>query len=318
MIKELKLITYNIDGLPEKLDLNDLPWIFKPIVWIYKLIKKTTMIVINDNQNKQKCVEDISKLLSEKDADIIAVQEDFNYHDELMSSLKEKYTCGTYTGGFDLSKIFSSTEWISCFPLPRFKCDGINIISKNNLSNETIVKWKKSYGYFTHANDLLTHKGFRYYQIKIDSELYVDVYILHMDADFYNAETCPDVSGDIEARKEQLTQLTNYIIDRYKNGSNNPIIIMGDTNSYNYYSWDVNNLNSYLLNPINETEGLEINEVSPNNGEDVDRVFYINLKKINYFIKPIECYYDKNFTNEYGKLSDHNPLITTINIETKK
>jgi hypothetical protein len=40
----MKIITYNIDGLPESLDLNDLPWIFKPIVWIYKLFKKTTII----------------------------------------------------------------------------------------------------------------------------------------------------------------------------------------------------------------------------------------------------------------------------------
>ena len=36
----MKIITYNVDGLPESLDLRDLPWIFKPIVWIYKLIKK--------------------------------------------------------------------------------------------------------------------------------------------------------------------------------------------------------------------------------------------------------------------------------------
>jgi hypothetical protein len=31
MNRELKLITYNIDGLPPSLDLNDLPCILKPI-----------------------------------------------------------------------------------------------------------------------------------------------------------------------------------------------------------------------------------------------------------------------------------------------
>ena len=39
---EIKLATYNIDGLPEQLDLNDLPWLFKPIAWVYKMFKGTT------------------------------------------------------------------------------------------------------------------------------------------------------------------------------------------------------------------------------------------------------------------------------------
>lgn len=318
---KIKLITYNIDGLPEKLDLNDLPWILKPIAWIYKLFKGTTTITINDNGNESEKIKGISELLSKYYADIIAIQEDFNYHNELMGPLSNNYTCGTYTGGFDLSKIFSSVECLTYFPLPRFKCDGENIIAKKDrikLASENIVKWNKSYGYFTHANDLLTHKGFRVYQTEIDGEVLIDVYIIHMDADFYNIETCPDISGDIEARKEQLIQLSNYILERYKNGTNNPIIIMGDTNSSNSYSWDVNNINRYLLEPINNTNGLEINEMAANNDEDVDRIFYVNVKESKYIIKPIECYYDKNFVNERGKLSDHNPLITTISIENKK
>jgi hypothetical protein len=76
----LKVLTYNIDGLPEKLDLNDLPWIFKPIVWIYKLIKKTTLVPINDDTNKSIKVLNIGDYLNKSNADIIGVQEDFNYH----------------------------------------------------------------------------------------------------------------------------------------------------------------------------------------------------------------------------------------------
>jgi len=34
-MKPIKLIDYNVDGLPDKLDLKDLPWFLKPIVWIY-------------------------------------------------------------------------------------------------------------------------------------------------------------------------------------------------------------------------------------------------------------------------------------------
>ena len=44
MDNQLKLITYNIDGLPEKLDLNDLPLILRPIAWVYKLIKKRELL----------------------------------------------------------------------------------------------------------------------------------------------------------------------------------------------------------------------------------------------------------------------------------
>ena len=43
-MKELKVLTYNVDELPEKLDLKELPWILKPIGWIYKLIKGTSFI----------------------------------------------------------------------------------------------------------------------------------------------------------------------------------------------------------------------------------------------------------------------------------
>ena len=39
-MENIKLVTYNIDGLPSRLDLKMLPWVFKPFVWIYKLFKK--------------------------------------------------------------------------------------------------------------------------------------------------------------------------------------------------------------------------------------------------------------------------------------
>ena len=89
MNKQVKIITYNIDGLPESLDLNDLPFILKPIAWIYKLIKKTTLVKINDNKNVCLNTQLISKYLSLNNPDIICVQEDFNYHKELVEKKKE-------------------------------------------------------------------------------------------------------------------------------------------------------------------------------------------------------------------------------------
>lgn len=311
MSKTIKLITYNIDGLPEQLDLNDLPWILKPIAWIYKLIKGTTVITINDNPNKKEDIEGISDYLASTNADIIAVQEDFNYHDNLMKSLGDNYNCGKYTGGFDLSKLFSNTEWLTHFPLPRFKCDGLNIIARKsriNLNTESITKWKKSYGYFTHANDLLTHKGFRFYSVEIDDTITLGVYVIHMDADFYDPEKCPDVSGDIKARESELQQLVAHIKN---NNYNHPFIIMGDANSYDKYTWDVTNIKENLLDPINEIDGLNIQEVIPTNYNDCDKIYYINNEESDYKLTLQECYFDKDMK----KMSDHMPLIATFNVQ---
>ena len=62
---KLKVLTYNVDCLPEIIDLKDLPWILKPIAWIYKLIKKTTIVRINDNTNSSEKIKQIGKCLLE-------------------------------------------------------------------------------------------------------------------------------------------------------------------------------------------------------------------------------------------------------------
>lgn len=309
MNEQIKVVTYNIDGLPDKLNLSDLPKILHFIPFIYKKIKGTTTIQINDNINKENNIEEIGKLFLKYNADLIGVQEDFNYHDVLMNELDGQYFCGKHLGGFDLSKIFSNT---TLFP-PRFKCDGINLLMKSNrvsYSDEQIVFWKQSYGYFTHANDKLTHKGFRLYKVNVGENLVsVDVYILHMDADFYHPINCPDISKDLEARQNQLKQLTDFIISRHKLGINRPIIIMGDTNSYNKYEWDYDNLLNHLINPINGTKDLVIKECVPDNFEDCDRIFYINNQNAPQQLECTKCYFDTEI-----KLSDHKPLIAEFNI----
>lgn len=283
-MSKIKLITYNIDGLPETLDLNDLLWLLKPIAWVYKLINKTTVIHINDGKNH---AEEIGEYLSTTNADIIAVQEDFNYHKETMKGLKDYSSC-THAGEISLSKLFSKTEWWSYFPFPRFKADGLNMLYKTDrikVNSEDIVWWKKSAGYFKHANDKLTHKGFRSYCVTVDNKYDIDVYVVHFDADFYNPETCPDISKDIEARKAEYNQLMSYI--QAKN-SPNPIIIIGDMNNIDEWS---------------------IGEEAASG--DIDRMFIINNPSCKYKLQIKQSYMDDVY------LSDHKPFIVELEIEER-
>jgi len=321
MNTNLRLITYNIDGLPEELDLSTLPLILRPIAWIYKLIKGTTIIRINDNTNTENKIKHISKCLLNSNADVIAVQEDFNYHQELMSELNDTYHDSIHTGKIELNNLFQKTEWLTLFPLPRFKCDGLNVICKKNrvfTNAEYVISWDKSCGYFKHANDSLTHKGFRCSSLVIDRNTPIDVYNIHMDADFYADLKDGKAPIDIKARESQLKQLTEYIIYRCGMGFNNPIIILGDTNSSVDFEWDRNNIETNLLNPINnDVPNLSIEEIIPTNIRDVDRIFVVNNSKSNYEIKVVNCFYDTSFNDEIGPVSDHKPLLTDIEIIEK-
>lgn len=301
MTKEIRLITYNIDGLPYEVDLNNLPWILKPLAWGYKLFKGTTKVVINDNTDRAEKISEISKLLNEYNADIIGVQEDFNYHKELIEHLPE-YKDSTHTGRIDTNKLFSNLKRII---LPKFKGDGLNLLTKKDrvsVIGEDIIPWKKSFGYTGHANDKLTSKGFRFYSLIVDNDIVIDVYLVHMDADFYNAKDNTDVKGDIKARKAQLDQLCEYINNRYNKGIYNPIIIFGDTNSTDKYTWDADNINSTILS----IQGAEEAVCST---RDVDRLFYIN--------NPMSAYRIECKAAEYGPkgLSDHMPFIVDLTIE---
>lgn len=297
-----KVITYNISGIPQTVDLKELPWILRPIAWIYKLFKKTTVINVNKLNNRKASTLSISQCLSKLHPDIIGVQEDFNYHDELTCCIKE-YRTGTTKGGFYPNKLFSSVDW---FPYPRFKTDGLNILvnGKHNvqqqlISSEDIISWKKSSGYFKHLNDKVAKKGFRKYTLNINGEFDLDIYVLHMDAG--------STDKDISARESQFKQLSAYILNQCT-AESNPTIIMGDFNNTPNREKDVEHINAYFLKEINKNPEIIMEEAVPSNGHAIDRIFYINCKKSNYNINPIDCAYDYTFKG----FSDHNPVVANF------
>ena len=150
---KIKLVTYNIDGLTESLDLRQLPWPLRPLAWAYRMVKGTYMVRVNDNDGVGGKIAEMGRRLADLKPDIIAVQEDFNYHDVLTADL-QGYDCGTHTGGIAFDKV----RW---WPYPRCKADGLDLFVRNDMvmmDDERIVPWEKSHGYFGHANDRLTQK----------------------------------------------------------------------------------------------------------------------------------------------------------------
>ena len=305
----IKLLTYNIDGLPESLDLRQLPWVLRPLAWFYRLVKGTYIVRVNDNDGVAGKIAEMSRRLADLKPDIIAVQEDFNYHDQLTAGL-QGYGCGTHTGGIT----FQNVRWL---PYPRCKADGLGLLVRQDMvmmDDERIVPWRKSHGYFGHANDRLTQKGFRRYTVTVGDCVEIDVYVVHMDADYYHPILRPDVNKDVAARRAQLQQLTDYIIARYDECNDRPAIIMGDTNCNYGYEWDKELIEYYLRLPLHVHRSLQVDEGEGKyNVGSVDRLFVVNNYCSRFWLRIKSSLPDKSFKG----LSDHLPLVAEIEIEQR-
>ncbi len=145
------------------------------------------------------------KYLSQNNFDIVAVQEDFGYHKNLIKSMSGFQYMTNHTGGIPGG-------------------DGLNIFTKNMpVYNETRVAWNEACGILSDGSDALTPKGFIYSVIDMGNGIYVDFYNLHADA--YGGQ------GSIAARTSQLKQLAEFIKARSAE-NDRPVIITGDFNNY--------------------------------------------------------------------------------------
>lgn len=266
------VITYNVAGLPNIL--KCFPFIFPPLS-------------VNPAVNNLK----MSPLLN--DYDIIAVQEDFAYHRDLLKDLTHPY--------------FTTTRGNPPFG------DGLNFISRFPFDDIDRQTWNKRYGIFHYENDQLTSKGFLYSQFILEPGVYVDIYTLHTDAG--------DDLGSYKARRDNINQIANYI---KTNSNGNAVIVMGDTNSR--YTRSVDNFETSLLlecglkdpwielvrNGSVPFDGDALKDDSNRNGpnfEVVDKVFYRSSKSVT--LTPVSYRLeDTKFVDEKGaQLSDHYPII---------
>ena len=276
--------TLNVDGLPNKI----------------------LGINVNPDGKEEEGAKAIGNETRTKGWDIVAMSEDFNFHDYLIAPISDLYYAGTHGG--KVSGLSNKTDGL-----------GLLLTKKTGwkFSNETRVKWKDHYGETDHGADGLIDKGFRYYTITIAPGVEFDFYCLHMDAE--------DDPKDIQARESQLTQLVEYI-KSHDNGRN--ILILGDTNCR--YTRD--NVKGKLIDPINAVDNFTIHDAwielirggaypnlgdpaimigdkGPQMGEVVDKIFWIENSKSPLKIKANSFLHDTSFT-----ASDHYPLTVNFTI----
>ena len=212
--------TLNVDGLPQK------------IVWIK----------LNDDGPGADGTERASRYLVNRGYDIIGVQEDFYYHDELCESLAKTYDRGEWMG--------FNTGSLPWFHLDGFKFDTDGLCEfwkrQHQCISEESIAWNDAYGRTDHSNDDLCTKGFRHVQMKLDGGLQLVVYNMHMDASEKEDEESGADWHDKAARWSQWRQLRDYVIPRL---DDRPVIVMGDLNSY--YTRD--SILSLFIRPIETT-----------------------------------------------------------------
>ena len=156
-------------------------------------------------ENVRSNQREAGRYLSENAFDIVAVQEDFGFHKQLIKNLNGFNYMTNHTGGIPGG-------------------DGLNIFTKNMpVYNETRVSWNVESGILSDGSDALTPKGFTYTVIDVGNGIYVDFYNLHADA--YGGE------GSIKARTSQYKQLAEFIKARSAE-NDRPVIVTGDFNNY--------------------------------------------------------------------------------------
>lgn len=302
--------SYNVDGLPN-IEVNLL----------------ITKIQLNPDGPLEDGTNSISQKLAADAWDIIAFQEDFNFHDNLISSMNDIYTFGKHRGTVGVAQIASTAD-----------TDGLGFATLNSTSsfaNQTFVEFTDKYGGLTSgANDCIK-KGFRYYTVTLKGGAEIDVYVTHMNSG--------NDSGHISARQSQFKQLAEYIV-AHDNGR--PVLILGDFNArytrddfgtyfwanlgdkVNYFSdaWvelvDKYDINGNLLYAAGEypeygTYSLVVTEkyssdntvndihCTTQGGEVVDKILYINNPNSDVAIFANSFERDMDYTE-----ADHAPVVS--------
>jgi endonuclease/exonuclease/phosphatase family metal-dependent hydrolase len=195
--EEFSVMTLNVDGLPAEL-----------------------VFSINPEGPGEKYTPEIGDYLLQSDIDIIGVQENFNFYDLLFQKLDDTYLHDLCYGKMTVEGFV--------FPYPY---DGINLLWKKSITGERTdsAGWAAAYGVIDHANDELTRKGFRRYELTLPGGGQIVAYNGHWDASDDKDEVSGDDTPDRLVRMIQWRQIRDHILNHL---DNRPVIVMGDANTY--------------------------------------------------------------------------------------
>ena len=251
----------------------------------------------------------VGQFLARKGYDLIGVQEDFNYDEELRSVLEPEYCSGQWQGGIDLSFL---KIWKVLFG-DRFDTDGLRVFwrSQHVVEQEEAVAWYDSYGKFDHCWDAIVRKGFHRCEMTLLGGQRIVVYNMHMDAADDQDEATQNDTKDKAARMAQWAQLKDDVLQQL---DSRPIIIVGDMNSL--YSRD--DVKSVFIDAINDSGRGTVADVwmemNKQGEETVDKILYIN-PVLGTMIQPVAYSVDKDgYQNEGKPLGDHYPVAATFKV----
>ena len=307
------IATLNVDGLPQKI-----------------LVAK----VNPDGPGGGGSVR-IGRYLQKRGYDMVFMQEDFNYHEELTVPMEDDYQLDSWTG--DVGVDGHQIDFLH-LQNHRFECDGLMGAWKNGimLTSTSRTSWRANFGKFSHALDEIVTKGFRRYELTLKGGQQIVVYNMHMDAGDTADEREGKDSLDRDARLKQWNQLRDDILTRL---DTRPVIVVGDLNSYYcrdqiksnfidvieatgrakvYDAWvELQNGGNYPA-PV---DGIMCCEAEGNileSGEVLDKVLYVNpsdgigIHAVSYKLDTTDYQHD-------GKmLGDHYPVSVTFQIGNHK
>jgi hypothetical protein len=145
------------------------------------------------------------------DFDLVAVQEDFGFHDELVSEIVHPFVSVKDTRDaqpvLDLGIVLGLG-------------DGLNTFSSSPFHDFTRRTWQTCFGVFANGSDCLAPKGFSFARHAVEPGVFVDVYNLHADAG--------GDPEDLAARRAQMGQLADFVLAW---SAGRAVIVLGDTNS---------------------------------------------------------------------------------------
>ena len=144
--------------------------------------------------------------------DLVVVQEDFSYHDDLTSAIVHPFVTEKDTRDvqFVIDNLVDPLEL----------GDGLNTFSFHPFSGFTRVTWNECFGLVDNGSDCLAPKGFSFARHEVEPGAFVDVYNLHADAG--------GDPGSLAARRSNLRQLADFVL---ANSEGNAVIALGDFNS---------------------------------------------------------------------------------------